>query len=266
MVDNSRDRAPLIENELLKKLLALPRADQPDKELSSAVRLLVEVMGATTGHLELVAGDPPVPQFMRGHDATGSDPAETICRGVIAHALAEKAVIQSPSARADARFRDLGSVRRNEIEAIVCAPIEVGDLVGAVCVQRRSRAGGFSECEIHVVEYFAQQLALVARRLVPADPPLPVALREEMRRLQESLVRDALARTKGNVAQAARELQVARSFVYSVVPNVERPPRARRALERASGIVRSADARSERRTISDSASSDPATLALARSV
>ena len=229
MVDNSRDRAPLIENELLKKLLALPRADQPGTELLSAIRLLVEVVGATTGYLELVAGDPPAPQFARGHDVTGNHPVETICRGVIAHALAEKALVESPSARGDARFRDLGSVRRNEIEAIVCAPIEVGDLVGAVCVQRRSRPGGFSKCETHVVEYFAQQLALVARRLVPADPPVPVALREEIRRLQESLVRDALARTKGNVAQAARELQVARSFVYSVVPNVERPPRVRRA-------------------------------------
>jgi hypothetical protein len=212
----------LIENELLKMLLALPRAAEPDTEIASAVRLLVEVTSATTGYLELVAGDPPAPQFITGHDATGSDPAETICRGLIAQAIAEQTVIQSASARADARFRDLGSVRRNEIEAIVCAPIEVGELAGAVCVQRRARAGGFSGCEVRVVECFAQSLALVARRLVP---PSPVPLRGELRRLQETLVRDALARTKGNVAQAARELRVARSFVYSVVPSA----RARRA-------------------------------------
>jgi GAF domain-containing protein len=223
MVNN---RVPLIENELLKKLLALPRTCEPDMEIASAVRLLVEVTDATTGHLELVAGDPPVPQFTMGYDATGSDSAETICRGVIAQTIAEMTLIQSPSARTDARFRDLGSVRRNEIEAIVCAPIEVGDLAGAVCLQRRRRAGEFSGSEIRIVEFFAQQLALVARRLVPASA---MALRGELRRLQESLVRDALVRTKGNVAQAARELRVARSFVYSVVPNVERPSRARRA-------------------------------------
>ena len=220
MVNN---RAALIENDLLKKLLALPRAAEPDVEVAAAVRLLVEVLRATTGYLEIVAGDPPVPQFMRGHDVTGSNCAETICRGVIAHAIANRALIQSPSARVDGRFCDLGSVRRNEIEAIVCAPIDVGDLVGAVCVQRSTRVGRFSESEVCVVEYFAQQLAVVARRLVPA-----ATLREEMRRLQETLVRDALARTGGNVAQAARELRVARSFVYSVLSARDRD-RSRRS-------------------------------------
>lgn len=227
MVENNRDRAALIENELLKKLLALPRATEPDTEITSAVRLLVEVLGATTGYLEIVAGDPPVPQFMQGHDVTGSNSAETICRGVIAQAIAKRALIQSPSARVDGRFCDLGSVRRNEIEAIVCAPIDAGDLVGAVCVQRSTRVGRFSESEVRVVEYFAQQLAVVARRLVPAAT-LPMAMREEMRRLQETLVRDALARTRGNVAQAARELRVARSFVYSVLSARDRD-RSRRS-------------------------------------
>jgi Nif-specific regulatory protein len=219
MVNN---RAALIENELLKKLLALPRAGEPDTEIASAIRLLVEVMNATTGYLELAAGDPPATQFRTGHDVAGGDSAETMCRGVIAQAIAGRTLIQSSSARADERLRDLGSVRRNEIEAIVCAPIATRDLVGAVCVQRSSRRGGFSESEIRLVEYFAQQLALVARRLAPTSATHPVALREEMRRLQESLVRDALARTKGNVAQAARELRVARSFVYSVVPRARR--------------------------------------------
>jgi Nif-specific regulatory protein len=226
MVKNNRDRAALIENELLKKLLALPRAIDLATEVTSAVRLLVEVLCATTGYLEIVAGDPPITQFMHGHDVTGSDSAEMICRGVIAQAIAENALIQSPSARADDRFCDLGSVRRNAIEAIVCAPIDIGDLAGAVCVQRRSRTGGFSGSEIRVVEYFAQQLALVARRLVPRTATL--AMREEMRRLQETLVREALARTRGNVAQAARELRVARSFVYSVLSTRDRD-RSRRS-------------------------------------
>jgi transcriptional regulator with GAF, ATPase, and Fis domain len=223
MVENNRDRAARIENELLKKLLALPRTEEPDKDLECAVRLLVEVLGATTAYLELVAGDSPAPGFMTGHDAMGRAPAETISRGVIARAIAEQAVIQSSSARGDPRFRDLGSVRRYEIEAIVCAPIEIADVVGAVCVQRSGRAGVFSDCELRVVEYFAQQLALVARRLVPPSPVVP--LREEIKRVQANLVREALARSRGNVAQAARELKVARSFVYSVV----RPTRRRTA-------------------------------------
>jgi Nif-specific regulatory protein len=222
MVKNNR--AALIENDLLKKLLALPRAIEPHAEVTSAVGLLVEVLCATTGYLEIVAGDPPTPQFIHGHDVTGCDSAETICRGVIAQAIAEKAVIQSPSAREDDRFCDLGSVRRNAIEAIVCAPIDLGDLAGAVCVQRRRRTGGFSGSEVRVVEYFAQQLALVARRLVPRSP----TLREETRRLQETLVREALARTRGTVAQAARELRVARSFVYSVLSTRDRD-RSRRS-------------------------------------
>ncbi len=224
MVENNR---AVIENQLLKRLLGLPRSTEPEKEISTSVRLLAEVTGATTAYLELTAGDPPVPRFARGYDAAGADVADVICRGAIALSIAESTLIESKSARSDARFRDLGSVRRNEIEALLCAPIISGDLVGAICVQRRSQGGAFSDGDARVVEYFAQQFAMIAPRLAPSEPA-PVRLHDEIRRLQESLVRDALARTKGNVAQAARELHVARSFVYSVVPNVSRPSRSGR--------------------------------------
>jgi hypothetical protein len=217
MPENSRACTSLIENELLKRLLALPRSREPDVELSDAVRLLAEVLGATTAYLELVAGDAPAPCFTTGHDVSGGAAAEIICRGVVARAIADNTVTGSPSARADPRFRDLGSVRRNEIEAIVCVPVEAGDVSGAVCVQRGRRPGGFTDGELHLVEYFAQQLVLIAPRLAPSPPAATVPLRDEIRQLQRRLVHAALARTNGNVAQAARELRVARSFVYSVV-------------------------------------------------
>jgi GAF domain-containing protein len=213
MSENTCDA--LAETALLKRLLALPRVGALPDEIAEALRLLVTAMAATTGYLEIVDGDDPAPCFTTGHDVHGKDPAETICRGVIARSIAHNTIIESSSARVDARFRELGTVRRGRIEAIVCMPIEAGDVAGAVCIQRNARPGAFSECELRLVDYFVQQLAVVARRLAPTGP---APMRDEIRRLQKNLVREALARTNGNVAQAARELRVARSFVYSVVP------------------------------------------------
>jgi len=200
------------ENQLLKTLLALPSAAAPDVELAAAISFLAGAMSATTGYLELLVGEESEPCFTAGYDAGGNDPVDTICRGVIARAVADNAPVRSSSARRDPRFQELGSVRRNATEAIACAPLAVGDITGVVCLQRSGQPGGFTDGELRLVDYFTQQVMLVAHRLVP-----PVPLRTEIRRLQVNLVRDALARTRGNVAQAARELKVARSFVYSVI-------------------------------------------------
>ena len=220
------------ENELLRRLLGLPRAPELVADLATAIRLLAEVTHAATTYYEIAAVDSPELRFAQGHETTGQASAEsTISRGVIARAIADRTSIVSASAREDKRFRELGSVRRYEIEAIACVPIEVGDLVGAICIQRCQQPGAFSEANVHLIEFFAQQLSLVAGRLIPDRPAAPVPLREHLRRVQETLVRDALSRNQGNVARAARELQVARSFVYSVVPNVElhRLPTRRRS-------------------------------------
>lgn len=224
MSDNARDRA-LVENELLVWMLGLPRSTQPAAALERAVQLLAEASGATAAHLELIAGDAPGPGIAAGHDVTGADAGDVICRGVIARAIVERAVIETPSARSDPRFRELGSVRKNEIEAVLCAPILVGEVIGAVCVQRRLRGDPFTEVERRLLDDFVQQLALVVNRIVATTP---VTMRDEIKKLQTALVRDALVRCGGNVARAARELDVARSFIYSVLPKARGARRAGR--------------------------------------
>lgn len=206
------------ENELLKKLLVLSRAAAPALEVGAALRMLVEMMGATTAYFELVSDDEATVWFSAGYDLEGNEPRDVVSRGVLARAITDGAMIVTPSARNDPRFRDLSSVRRERLEAVACAPIELSELSGALCIQRSFRCGAFSADHLRLVELFAQQLAQVARRLGIRDRTKPVPMRDEVRRFQEALVREALARSNGNVAQAARDLKVARSFVYTLAP------------------------------------------------
>lgn len=223
MVKTTHASAAESENKLLKRLLGLPRVSAPETELAAAIRLLAEATQATSAYFEVASLEEPDDRVDGGHEVgSEEDGGSTICRGAIARSIVERSSIESASARFDPRFSELGSVRRNEIDALVCVPIEAGGGVGAVCVQRCAKPGAFSKAEVQLVELFAQQLAHVADRLTG-----PAPLRVQIRRVQETLVRDALSRSKGNVARAARELQVARSFVYSVVTTVERPPRER---------------------------------------
>lgn len=216
MLHRHREPDPSVEYDLLKLLIGLPQSRAPGLELSALVRLLVEAMAATTGYVELVTGEDATLWFSTGHDVLGNDPVDVISRGTIERAIAEEEVIESSSARTDPRLRDLPTVRREQIEALVCAPLDFGPLRGALCVQRSRSSGAFSPRHLVLVELFTEQLAQVASRLEQRTRRTITPLRDEMRRFQQALVREALAQAGGNVAKAARELKVARSFLYTL--------------------------------------------------
>ena len=80
-----------------------------------------------------------MPRFWRGFRCTDRDVASiraSISRGIIARAIGEGRTIETPSARLDARFSDLGSVRQNAIQAVLCAP------VGVPATDRRDLSAG----------------------------------------------------------------------------------------------------------------------------
>jgi len=219
VLPSHREPDASIENELLKKLLSLPRACAPAAELAVAIRLLALAMGATTAYVELVSSEDGTTWFATGHDVMGNEPPDVVSRGVMARAITDSKVIATSSARSDPRFRDLPSVRRERIEAIACAPIERHEVSGALCVQRSLHAGAFSASQLRLVDLFALQVGEVALRLGDGEPtPVVGPMRDEVRRFQQALVREALVRANGNVARVARELKVARSFVYTLAP------------------------------------------------
>jgi transcriptional regulator with GAF, ATPase, and Fis domain len=91
-----------------------------------------------------------------------------VSRGIIAEAIASEGAVVTPSALLDPRFRDLGSVRRSRIEAVLCAPIGSAPPVGVLYLQGRTRAGMFSEEDLACAELFGRHLAPLVHRVFAA--------------------------------------------------------------------------------------------------
>jgi hypothetical protein len=115
--------------------------------LEDALALAVEVTGARIAYLELHDDeDDGAPRFWRarGLDAAGVDAVRAqVSRGIIARAMSEGEIVETPSASADDRFADLGSVRTNAIQAVLCVPIGQPPL-GVLYIQGRARWRGRS--------------------------------------------------------------------------------------------------------------------------
>jgi len=211
MSDGSPDPA---ETKLLHFLVGLVRSEDLELALNESLRLLVAATAATTAYLELGNEANLVALAWPDKDSVG--------RGVVAHAVSRGALVHSASARNDPRFRQLESVRRNSIDAVLCAPFEWGALTGAVYVHRSANPEPFSERHSDLLGAFVTHVGAVATRLLPDTNTGDGTLRAQTRRFQEQVVRRALARTNGNVARTARDLRITRTFVYRLTPLVSR--------------------------------------------
>src|SRR5207249_12288938 len=156
---------------LYRRLLDLGEQNALEPFLSEALALVVEVIGARQGYLELHDDE----------DRAGSEPwciahgfsvgevegiRAAISRGIIAHALATGQTIVTPSALLDPRFRERDSVRMGGIEAVVCAPIGSDPPLGVLYLQGREQPGAFSEEDRSNAELFSRHLAPLAERLL----------------------------------------------------------------------------------------------------
>ena len=156
-----------IERDFYRRLLDLGGQDEIEPLLDQALELIVEVTGAATGYLELYADHSNRPRFWRAHQLTDNDLEsirESISRGIIARAVAEGRTIDTAAAHADVRFADLGSVRANRIDAVLCVPVG-HPAIGVVYLQTRAEPGNFSAVDRERAELFARQLAPLADRL-----------------------------------------------------------------------------------------------------
>jgi Nif-specific regulatory protein len=165
----TREDSLAIERDFYRRLLDLGSKEEIEPLLDEALALIVEVTGASVAYLELYDDEANRPRFWKGFRCTDSDVASiraSISRGIIARAIGEGRTIETPSATLDERFSQLGSVRQNLIQAVLCAPVGVQPPIGVIYLQGRTRPGMFTATDRERAETFARQLAPLADRLV----------------------------------------------------------------------------------------------------
>src|SRR4051794_36241703 len=116
------------ERQFYRRLLELGANDEIEPLLDGALHLIGEVTGATVAYLELHDERGAEPRFWKSHgiDARALVAIRTrISRGIIGRAMLEGRTIETPSAELDERFQNLGSVRQNSIQAVLCVPVGV---------------------------------------------------------------------------------------------------------------------------------------------
>jgi Nif-specific regulatory protein len=156
-----------LERDLYLGLLNLNAGSALEPFLKDALHLLMRVAGAAQGYLEIFSEAEGAGWWT----AAGCSDEEldairsVVSRGIIAEATASGRAIVTPSALLDPRFRDLGSVRRSRIEAVLCAPIGEPP-VGVVYLQGRTQPEMFSEEDVARANIFGKHLAPLVHRLV----------------------------------------------------------------------------------------------------
>lgn len=174
------------ERDFYKQLLHLGAVDAVEALLAEALALICEVAGARRGYIALggegVVGDSPRFWLARGFSKKDVDDEvrKALSQSLIAEAIATGKTITTASAQQDPRWAKSASVKRNRIEAVVCAPIGSGPPIGVVYLQDRVETGPFSEEDRLNVELFARHLCPFADRLLvrqardeATDPTLP---------------------------------------------------------------------------------------------
>lgn len=199
-----------LERDLYQGLLNLDEAAEPEQFLERALNLVVEIVGAKRGYLEL--SDPSNAANREWWTAAGWSSEEVaeirvnISRGIIAHAIAQGEVISVPSALLDPRFRDRQSVRRWKIEAVLCVPIGQRPPIGVLYLQERMGDGPFSDSEVQLATTFARYLVGMSRRVLerPSSEDPLAALRQRMNLDDVIGGSNALAKVLSEAEVAAR--------------------------------------------------------------
>ncbi|MFQ5666265.1 MAG: sigma 54-interacting transcriptional regulator [Candidatus Binatia bacterium] len=179
------------ERDLYLRLLNLGGQDELVQFLRDALALIVEVVAARRGYLELRddRNGTDHPRWWIAHGLSAEEiegVRRVISRGIIAEALATGQTIVVPSALLDPRFGERDSVVLGRIEAVLCAPIGEDPPRGVLYLQGRAGAGPFSDADRERAETFARHLGPLADRLLAqhhgqraADPT--AAVRQRLR-------------------------------------------------------------------------------------
>jgi Nif-specific regulatory protein len=146
-----------------RRLLDLNEVGEP--VLGEVLEALLGLTGAREAFIEVRDGD------RRWNASHGCEPnrieeiRESVSTGIIAHALDAGEVVTTASAVSDPRFDELESVRRNGIEAVLCAPLGADASLGVVYLQGGQLGHDTTAAKRHV-RYFARAFGPLADRLL----------------------------------------------------------------------------------------------------
>jgi Nif-specific regulatory protein len=174
------------ERDYYRSLLQLGGETGAEPLLREALGLLVDLVQAREGYIELIEDDAPweTPRAWYAHGCDARRVEEirsTLSQGIIAEAIATGEIVLTASARQDPRFSDRESVRNQNIEAVVCAPVGRERPAAVVYLQGMGDPSG-PGLDVDVVtehvEFFAQAVAPVLENLSAREreaAPSPVA-------------------------------------------------------------------------------------------
>src|SRR5688572_1238579 len=148
------------ERDLYRRLLDLGGQEELEPFLREALSLIVEAVEVQHGYLAL-HDDRGGPGWSIAHGLSQEEVEgvqHVVSRGIIAQALATGETIVTPSAQFDSRFSMLESVRRQRIEAVLCAPIGTAPPRGVLYLHGQRRPDDFGAEARAVVETFVRYI------------------------------------------------------------------------------------------------------------
>jgi len=149
------------ERDLYRRLLELGGQEALEPFLRDALTLIVEAVEVQHGYLALY-DDRGGPGWSIAHGLSKEEiegVRHIVSRGIIAQALATGETIVTPSAQFDSRFNMLESVRRQRIEAVLCAPIGMSPPRGVLYLHGQRRPDDFGNDARTIVQTFARYMA-----------------------------------------------------------------------------------------------------------
>lgn len=175
------------ERDLYRRLLELGTRTSIEPFIDEAISLIVDVVGAEQGYLELrgegrdaIPGDEPTLWKAWGFSRPELDFVRSqVSSGIIAEAMSG-VLVDTPSALLDPRFLTRRSVQAERIEAVLCAPIGEDPAIGILYLQGRKEPGPFTQADSDLARIVTRHLAPVASHLLlrrkverAEDPTLP---------------------------------------------------------------------------------------------
>ncbi|MDX2141238.1 MAG: adenylate/guanylate cyclase domain-containing protein [Chloroflexota bacterium] len=133
----------------------------PDQVLESAMDAVVRLTGAGRAYLLLqdALGQLNVRLARRRDDEMYGD--EGVSRTVLQQVIASGEALLTDNATEDARVSGSDTVGRYGLRSILCVPLHIkGQVGGAIYVDNRFRSGVFTQRELHLLNAFANQIAI----------------------------------------------------------------------------------------------------------
>lgn len=161
------------QRDLFARLLEVGAEEDPTAFLDEVLGLLTSATGAKSGYAAVGPGTGTrAPAWWRVHGISDEQNVASIKERVSTSLLQQAmvdGVVHTSSAQNDPRFKDSRSVIRNEIQAVLCAALQVkGHVVGVLYLQGGPISGMFTDAQEELIERAARHLAPAAARIARA--------------------------------------------------------------------------------------------------